>query len=97
MSLISISAGSKHIHQTIQLTGSKSESNRALILRALSKGKVTITNLSAAADTVTLEQILTTKFSEKNSQINVGPAGTAMRFLTAYAAVQDNEIELSGS
>ncbi|MBU0696827.1 MAG: 3-phosphoshikimate 1-carboxyvinyltransferase, partial [Bacteroidetes bacterium] len=80
--------------ETIRLTGSKSESNRALILSALSQGKVKINNLSSAADTVTLNGIL--NHPEKDI-INVGPAGTAMRFLTAYYAFKGKEVEITGS
>ncbi|RCH56302.1 3-phosphoshikimate 1-carboxyvinyltransferase [Mucilaginibacter hurinus] len=43
---------------TIQLTGSKSECNRALVIEALSQGRVKVKNLSDAADTVTLAGIL---------------------------------------
>lgn len=80
--------------ETIKLTGSKSESNRALILSALSQGKVKIKNLSSAVDTVTLSGIL----NNTNQQvINVGPAGTAMRFLTAYCAFKGEIVEITGS
>ena len=48
---------------TIQLTGSKSESNRALILSALSEGKVKVKNISSADDTVTLEGIVSSQQS----------------------------------
>lgn len=79
----------------ITLTGSKSESNRALILQALSKGKVKVENLSEAADTVTLHRILNTP---SNPQLlDVGPAGTAMRFLTAFLALQNGVFTLTGS
>ncbi len=80
--------------ETIRLTGSKSESNRALILSALSQGKVKINNLSSAADTVTLDGILN---RPEQKLINVGPAGTAMRFLTAYYAFKGEEVEITGS
>lgn len=79
----------------IQLTGSKSESNRALIIAALSGGKVKINNLSTAADTVTLNHIL--NHQTQTDEVNVGPAGTAMRFLTAYYAIKNNKITLTGS
>ncbi len=79
----------------IQLTGSKSESNRALILAALSNGKIKINNLSTAADTVTLNHILNHQATA--DEVNVGPAGTAMRFLTAYYAIKNNKIILTGS
>ncbi len=79
----------------IQLTGSKSESNRALIIAALSGGNVKINNLSTAADTVTLNHIL--NHQTQIDEVNVGPAGTAMRFLTAYYAIKNNKITLTGS
>ncbi|HYK57401.1 MAG TPA: hypothetical protein VEV15_13115, partial [Flavisolibacter sp.] len=90
---LSISKDKKQIQGTVYLTGSKSESNRALIMQALSAGKVQVENLSKAADTVTLNHIL----QFKSATIDVGPAGTAMRFLTAYAALQDGETVLTGS
>lgn len=82
----------------IHLTGSKSESNRALIISALSKGKVKIKNLSSAADTVTLSAILDSLNQEIDiKEVNVGPAGTAMRFLTAYLSLRGKPITVSGS
>ncbi|QQL51456.1 3-phosphoshikimate 1-carboxyvinyltransferase [Mucilaginibacter ginkgonis] len=111
-----ISKPDKTVNTTIQLTGSKSECNRALVIQALSKGVVKVQNISDAADTVTLAGILSEpKFSgfqntenEKAlpsveglggalSEINVGPAGTAMRFLTAYLTLQPGEFLLTGS
>jgi 3-phosphoshikimate 1-carboxyvinyltransferase len=84
--------------ETIRLTGSKSESNRALILSALSKGKVKIANLSSAADTVTLNRILSSYSAQKEDiEINVGPAGTAMRFLTAYFGLKGEKVTITGS
>src|ERR1700743_3164011 len=55
---IIISKPDKTLSGTIQLTGSKSECNRALIIEALSKGKVKVSNMSDAADAVTLKNIL---------------------------------------
>jgi 3-phosphoshikimate 1-carboxyvinyltransferase len=49
---------SKTVNGTVQLTGSKSECNRALVIEALSNGKVKVENVSDAADTVTLAGIL---------------------------------------
>jgi 3-phosphoshikimate 1-carboxyvinyltransferase len=80
---------------TIRLTGSKSESNRALILSALSQGEVSILNLSTAADTVTLRSILETE--HPSGEVNVGPAGTAMRFLTAYYSFKGQQLTITGS
>jgi 3-phosphoshikimate 1-carboxyvinyltransferase len=91
--------GNKQIDTEIKLTGSKSECNRALIISALSKGTVSVENLSVAADTVTLNGILSVLNTE-NSQlqtVDVGPAGTAMRFLTAFLAIQDGSFLLTGT
>jgi len=95
---------SKSAKGTIHLTGSKSECNRALIIEALSNGKVKVENISNAEDTVTLAGILRgSKEVQKCNGIpvfetNVGPAGTAMRFLTAYfTLLEGTEIILTGS
>jgi 3-phosphoshikimate 1-carboxyvinyltransferase len=109
----------KSVKGTVHLTGSKSECNRALIIEALSQGKVKVENISDAADTVTLAGILRESVSPEaghlmtagvntagpgsypgdspRSEINVGPAGTAMRFLTAYLTLQHDEVVLTGS
>src|SRR5690625_1716829 len=68
----------------IQLRGSKSESNRLLILQNL-LGGFTIDNLSDSVDT----QVLKKALESDEKLIDVGHAGTAMRFLTAYYAIQD--------
>lgn len=102
---ISLSHPSKRVHGKVQLTGSKSESNRALIIKALSGGKVKIENLSEAADTVTLENALAEighfladeSTSKEPLRIDVGPAGTAMRFLSAYLSFQNGNFFLTGS
>lgn len=73
------------IHGEIDLPASKSIANRALIIQALSQEKITIENLSKADDTQILQSLLRNKSLRKN----VGMAGTAFRFLTAYLAVND--------
>jgi 3-phosphoshikimate 1-carboxyvinyltransferase len=96
--LVSFS-GDKHIRTEISLTGSKSECNRALIISALSQGSVVVENLSNAADTITLNRILN-ELSQNNlhqQTVDVGPAGTAMRFLTAFLAAKDGKFLLTGS
>jgi 3-phosphoshikimate 1-carboxyvinyltransferase len=97
MASITLSHPSKKIQATIALTGSKSESNRALILQALSQGLVSVKNLSEAADTVSLKNILESAKTQNLKQVDVGPAGTAMRFLTALLATQQGEFTLTGS
>jgi 3-phosphoshikimate 1-carboxyvinyltransferase len=114
----------KSANGTIQLTGSKSECNRALVIEALSDGKVKVENISDAADAVLLAGILRKHVGEAKvvvgsdevdevlsinpsadkseiehpkSEINIGPAGTAMRFLTAYYAIGNEEVILTGS
>lgn len=97
--IIRLSHPSRVLSGTVQLTGSKSESNRALIIQKLSDGRVNIDNLSAAADTVILRQALeaTGASSAGNTVVDIGPAGTAMRFLTAYFTMTDGNYRLTGS
>ena len=100
---IILSKKSKSVSGTVQLTGSKSECNRALIIKALSGGTVTVENISNAADTEVLSGILWAKeWNQQHTWLpalewNVGPAGTAMRFLTAYFTLGDREVILTGS
>ncbi|QTE38474.1 3-phosphoshikimate 1-carboxyvinyltransferase [Mucilaginibacter gossypii] len=116
---IILKRNNKFINGTVNLTGSKSECNRALIIEALSKGKVRVENVSDAADAVLLagilrenqesraksQEVLAGNASPDNSEIenckseivDIGPAGTAMRFLTAYYAIQEDEVILTGS
>ncbi|GGE46399.1 3-phosphoshikimate 1-carboxyvinyltransferase [Pedobacter psychrotolerans] len=95
--------GTKNINTEIQLTGSKSECNRALIISALSNRLVKVENLSNAADTVTLDGILNSlrEDSELKTQdsrlVDVGPAGTAMRFLSAYLSAKNGNFLLTGT
>lgn len=81
---------------SIGLPSSKSESNRLLIMNALSKDKITIHNRSNARDTETLLQLLDNK--NHLTTFDVLDAGTAMRFLTAYLAVAtDKEVIITGT
>ncbi len=90
--------GSKQIDTEINLTGSKSECNRALIISALSKGTINVENVSAAADTVLLVNSLKAISETHNSQlIDIGPAGTAMRFLTAFLSTRKGNFTLTGT
>lgn len=92
--------GQRDINAAIHLTGSKSESNRALVIAALSKGLVQVHNLSDAADTVILNRILRDldgDAAEERTLVNVGHAGTAMRFLTAYLSTLPRAFTLTGS
>lgn len=102
--MYSISNPTKKLNGSIQLTASKSESNRALIIQALSKEKFRIDNLATAQDTQTLQQILEADKQHLQSAqgkeertYDVGPAGTTMRFLTAYFATTPGKRILTGS
>ena len=77
----------------IVIAGSKSESNRLLILSSLFKG-LSLENISNSDDTNYLSNAL----SSKSSTIDIGHAGTAMRFLTSYFSLTTKkEIVLRGS
>jgi len=82
------------LNVSIALTASKSESNRALIVQALAGEHIEVSNLASAADTQTLHCLL----RDMPSTMDVGPAGTAMRFLAAYCSrLEGKEIVLTGS
>lgn len=66
----------------IQLSTSKSISNRLLIIQALCDSPFTIHRLSDSDDT----RILIKALQSNDKLVNIGPAGTSMRFLTAYFA-----------
>lgn len=83
-SQISITAP-QYVKTKIQLPSSKSICNRALVIRALSKGNNTIENLSDCDDTSVMIKAL----NEMTPTINIMAAGTAMRFLTAYLSVTE--------
>lgn len=78
---------------TIPLPSSKSESNRVLVINALTQGKNKITNLSEARDTQTMIRLLT----ENPPVFDVLDAGTTMRFLTAFTAVTNQYKVMTGT
>ena len=79
--------------KSLRITGSKSESNRALILQALFP-KLRLHNLSNSDDTRVLQSAL----NSEEPMIDVHHAGTAMRFLTAYLSIAEHrESILTGS
>ncbi|MFH1319454.1 MAG: 3-phosphoshikimate 1-carboxyvinyltransferase [Bacteroidota bacterium] len=88
-----ISKPTKELKGKITLPSSKSISNRVLIIRALCKEGFEISNLSDAEDTKVLQQLLTST----ESVLDVGAAGTAMRFLTAYLSIKQGTWILTGS
>ncbi len=83
----------QQIKTEITLPASKSICNRALIIAALCKNKISIKNASESDDTLLLQAALE---SEK-AHFDVGAAGTAMRFLTAYLAQKEGNWTITGS
>ena len=77
----------KALKQTVQLPASKSISNRALVIHALSGGDVLPENLSDCDDT----EVIVNALKDNPYEINIKAAGTAMRFMTAYLATRDGE------
>ncbi|HBD27004.1 3-phosphoshikimate 1-carboxyvinyltransferase [Flavobacterium sp.] len=83
----------------VKITGSKSETNRLLLLQALFPNLI-LGNTSNSDDSEVMSSILQqSKIQNQQSQIfNVHHAGTAMRFLTAYFSIQEGkEVVLTGS
>ena len=88
-----ISKPADGVNGVIELASSKSESNRVLIIQALCKGNIEIDNLSTSDDTQTLSRLLCCG----DNELNVGAAGTTMRFLTAYLSIAPGSKILTGS
>jgi 3-phosphoshikimate 1-carboxyvinyltransferase len=83
----------KTVNGNIQITGSKSETNRLLVLQQFYPN-LTIENSSNSDDSRLMKKAL----ASDSNEINIGHAGTAMRFLTSYFSVEENsEIVLTGS
>lgn len=82
----------------LAITGSKSETNRLLLLQALYPN-LKLENTSNSDDSEVMIKALNSPFTiHHSSLIDVHHAGTAMRFLTAYFAIQEGkEVILTGS
>jgi len=93
-----------NLKSAISITGSKSETNRLLLLQALYPN-ITLANTSNSDDSVVMTKALenlgfpnTQHPAPSTQEIDIHHAGTAMRFLTAYFAVQEGrEVILTGS
>ncbi|WP_372792575.1 3-phosphoshikimate 1-carboxyvinyltransferase [Lutibacter sp.] len=93
MDLLKINKVKNKVTGSIQITGSKSETNRLLVLQQFYPN-LKIENISNSDDSVLMQNAL----ANTSNEINIGHAGTAMRFLTAYFSVKENsEIILTGS
>lgn len=71
---------------SIQLSGSKSITNRLLVLNALFQNSIHLTNISKSEDSQLMQKAL----SSMEELIDIHHAGTAMRFLTAFYSIQNN-------
>ncbi len=77
----------------LQITGSKSETNRLLLLQALYPN-ITLENTSNSDDS----EVMLKAIQQPTTVIDIHHAGTAMRFLTAYFAIQEGrDVILTGS
>ena len=88
-----VSNSNKTIDATINLPSSKSISNRALIINALNYSPYPLQNLADSDDTVVMLKAL----NSNSNKFDIGHAGTAMRFLTAFLAKIVGEWEITGS
>ena len=81
------------IQGAVSISGSKSESNRLILLRAY-MSYFKIFNLSDSDDT----KLMLSAIESDKKEINIGHAGTAMRFLTSYySSISENSKILTGS
>jgi len=98
--IYTISKKDQKVTGEVNLTASKSESNRVLIIQALCNQPFSIRNLALAKDTQTLKEILDDFRISSNGvkTYDVGPAGTTMRFLTSYfSSIEGARVILTGS
>lgn len=94
MNKLTLKANKQNSAVEINLPSSKSESNRLLIMQALVNNSFRINGLSSADDTKLLQSALASSASD----VNVGMAGTAYRFLCAFFAIQEGKkVRLSGA
>ena len=91
--MFKISKKSKSIEGVLNISGSKSESNRLLILRAFTS-YFDIKNISDSDDT----NVMISAINSNQEEIDIGHAGTAMRFLTSYfSSINNSSVILTGS
>lgn len=88
-----ITPSTKNLEGTITLPASKSISNRVLIINSLAYSPFPVMNLSDSDDTQVLEQVL----HSNSDKFDIGHAGTAMRFLTAFLSKIVGKWEITGS
>lgn len=91
--MFEISKKSKSVLGTLNISGSKSESNRLLVLRGFAT-YFEINNISDSDDT----KVMMSAINSNQEKIDIGHAGTAMRFLTSYfSSIENSSVILTGS
>ena len=91
--MFEISKKSKSVVGALNISGSKSESNRLLALRAFTS-YFEIKNISDSDDT----RVMISAINSSQEKIDIGHAGTAMRFLTSYfSSINNSSVILTGS
>ncbi|MEC7955157.1 MAG: 3-phosphoshikimate 1-carboxyvinyltransferase [Bacteroidota bacterium] len=93
--MVEINASSNKIEGCVQLSASKSISNRLLMIKAISNSSFELYNLSESDDTQILNQILSN--TSLPNEINCHHAGTTLRFLTAYLSTIKGTFRVFGS
>ena len=97
---LSLQLSEVHASAIVSIAGSKSETNRLLLLQALYPN-IELKNISASDDSEVMVRALATNNQQpttNNHFIDIHHAGTAMRFLTAYFAIQEGQVAvLTGS
>ncbi len=93
MTQYAITKKDKEIKGELSISSSKSISNRALLINALSYSAHEIRNLSDSDDTQVMLKVL----NSNGNHFDIGHAGTAMRFLTAYLSKGGSPPEAGGS
>lgn len=95
--MLTLAAPKKTVTATIHLSGSKSISNRLLIINEVLSLNLVLKNNSTSEDTLLLQNALQKIKNKSKAIINVHHAGTDMRFLTALLATTEGEWVLTGS
>ena len=101
MKVVYIQKENNDLKGRVSLPPSKSITNRLLIINALTAHPFEISNISTADDAKVMQHLLseinTNKYINDPLVLDAGNTGTALRFLTAYLAVQQGTYILTGS
>lgn len=97
MKKLLIEFSGKNTNASITLPGSKSESNRALVIRFLSGSNFPIQGISSSDDTVSLQSILDEINNRESGEYYLGHSGAGLRFLTAVLSITPGTWILKGS